>query len=209
MAVQITITNAGANISSNLDINYTTDYISWVYLTTQSLVTLQAGYAFIEPMGALAYQVVDSGLCQIVLELDCITTTTTSTIPASTTTTTTGTPSTTTTSTTQDQGYGLVDPTHIQAPPSGGNYFVNLVYPDAYLALTGVADDAWLTPSIDPTVYIYSPGLNYNVMTVVVDVNTGSERISTVNVYDGGLNLFGWVTIRQSEATTTTTTTSP
>jgi hypothetical protein len=82
MAIKITITNTGTDIGSNLDINYTTDYISWIYLTTQSLATLEAGYVFNAPMGALAYQVVDIGVCGVTLELDCV-------APPSTTTTTT------------------------------------------------------------------------------------------------------------------------
>lgn len=88
MAVKITLTNVGYSISSTLDL-YSNETGSWGFLETVSKNDLIAGYTFIPPVDATAYQIRDTGQCGTVLDLVCETTTSTTTLPITTTTTTT------------------------------------------------------------------------------------------------------------------------
>lgn len=104
MSVKITITNAGAGISSTLDV-YTNTGGSWTFFANVSLANLEAGYTFDPPGDATAYEVRDTGLCTTILFLGSTTTTTTA-VPTTTTstthlttTTTTAVPTTTSTTT--------------------------------------------------------------------------------------------------------------
>ena len=100
MAVKITITNAGANISDFLDI-YTNETGSFQLLPELANIpksSLLAGYTFTPPVGTTGYRVIDQ-FCYSALELYCATTTTTTTHAPTTTTTTTHAPTTTTTTT--------------------------------------------------------------------------------------------------------------
>jgi hypothetical protein len=102
MAVKITITNAGGNISDFLDI-YTNETGSFQLLPELANIpksSLLVGYTFTPPVGTTGYRVIDQ-FCYSVLELYCATTTTTTTtIAPATTTTTTIAPATTTTTST-------------------------------------------------------------------------------------------------------------
>jgi len=99
MAVRITITSVGRNISDLLNIYVSPSGSSWTLFSIQSKTTLLAGYEFTPPHGTLYYEVRDQGSCGTIWSSGYMTTTTTTTIVGTTTTTTTTVPTTTTTTT--------------------------------------------------------------------------------------------------------------
>jgi len=106
MAVTITITTAGSNISDPLAVYTSPDNITWTFDANVAKATLLIGYTFTPPVGTYYYQVRDLGDCESILSLNCTTTTTTT---APTTTTTTTAPPTTTTTTTAAGGTVFVN----------------------------------------------------------------------------------------------------
>jgi hypothetical protein len=87
MNTKITITTAGTSISPTLDL-YSNELGYWTFFQNVPLNDLLLGYIFTLPIGATAFQVRDTGICETILELTCgeapLTTTTTSSFTTST-----------------------------------------------------------------------------------------------------------------------------
>jgi hypothetical protein len=103
MAVKITITTFGSNISDPLNLYTSAVSISgpWTLFGTVSQANFAAGYTFTPPINTHWYEVRSTGVCTTVLPFTCgspsPTTTTSTTAAGPTTTTTTHAPTTTTT----------------------------------------------------------------------------------------------------------------